>query len=57
MACAQLSLTYIPIMNQLFHTAPIGLNDWMAIFTVGLIIYLVISADKAIRNQIEKMTQ
>ncbi len=56
MACAQLSLTYIPIMNQLFHTAPIGLNDWMAIFAVGLIIYFVISADKAIRNQIEKMT-
>lgn len=54
MACAQLSLTYLPIMNQLFHTAPIGLTDWVSIFAVGLIIYLVISADKMIRNQIEK---
>ena len=57
MACAQLSLTYLPIMNQLFHTAPIGLTDWGPIFAVGLIIYLVISADKAIHNQIEKRTQ
>ncbi len=54
MACAQLSLTYIPIMNQLFHTAPIGLNDWMHIFAVGLVIYLVISADKRIRNLLER---
>ncbi|MCF6346544.1 MAG: cation-transporting P-type ATPase [Thiomicrorhabdus sp.] len=54
MACAQLSLTYIPIMNQLFHTAPIGLNDWMHIFAVGLVIYLVISVDKMIRNQLER---
>ncbi len=57
MACAQLSLTYLPIMNQLFHTAPIGLTDWVSIFTVGLIIYLVISTDKAIHNQIEKRIQ
>jgi len=54
MACAQLSLTYIPLMNQLFHTAPIGLNDWMHIFAVGLVIYLVISVDKMIRNQLER---
>ncbi|MCF6254126.1 MAG: cation transporting ATPase C-terminal domain-containing protein, partial [Thiomicrorhabdus sp.] len=54
MACAQLSLTYIPLMNQLFHTAPIALNDWVNIFAVGFIIYMVISADKAIRNQLER---
>ncbi|VAW45817.1 Cation-transporting ATPase [hydrothermal vent metagenome] len=53
MACAQLALTYIPLMNQLFHTAPITLMDWVHIFTVGLVIYGVISVDKAIRNQFE----
>ncbi len=52
MAIAQISLTYLPIMNQLFHTAPIGIKEWGAIFTIGLIIYLVISADKTIRNQL-----
>ncbi len=54
MAIAQLSLTYLPIMNQLFHTAPIALSDWLPIFAVGLIIYLVISGDKAIRNYLER---
>ena len=54
MAIAQLSLTYLPIMNQLFHTAPIALSDWLSIFAVGLIIYLVISGDKAIRNYLER---
>ena len=54
MAIAQLSLTYLPIMNQLFHTAPIALSDWLSIFAVGLIIYLVISGDKVIRNYLER---
>ncbi|VAW49410.1 Cation-transporting ATPase [hydrothermal vent metagenome] len=54
MAIAQLSLTYLPIMNQLFHTAPIALSDWLSIFAVGLIIYLAISGDKAIHNYLER---
>jgi len=54
MACAQLALTYIPLMNHLFHTAPISLNDWLHIFAVGFVIYFVISIDKHIRNQFEK---
>ena len=57
MAIAQLSLTYLPLMNQLFHTAPIALSDWVNIFAVGLIIYLVVSLDKAIRNHLEQKQQ
>ncbi len=46
MAVAQLAFTYLPLMNQLFHTAPIGLMDWLPILAVGLVIYLVIGVEK-----------
>ena len=40
-------------MNQLFHTAPIGLLDWVHILAVGLVIYLVIGAEKTFRRHQE----
>ena len=49
MLAAQLLFTYLPLMNRLFHTAPIGLMDWVHITAVGLAIYLVIGAEKALR--------
>ncbi len=54
MAIASLAFTYLPIMNQLFHTAPISLNDWQHIFAVGLIIHIVIACDKRIRLWLEQ---
>ncbi len=49
MIMASLAFTYLPVMNQLFHTAPISLFDWLHIIAVGLIIYIVISFDKKFR--------
>ena len=49
MIAAQLLFTYLPLMNWLFHTAPIGWMDWLHIVLVGLVIYLVIGAEKAWR--------
>jgi magnesium-transporting ATPase (P-type) len=49
MIMAQLAFTYLPVMNQLFHTAPIGLNDWLHIIAVGFTIHIVIALDKIIR--------
>lgn len=49
MTAAQLLFTYSPLMNRLFHTAPISIMDWIHILGVGLIIYLVIGAEKALR--------
>jgi magnesium-transporting ATPase (P-type) len=49
MVGAQLLFTYLPVMNWLFHTAPIGWMDWLHIVLVGLVIYLVIGAEKALR--------
>ena len=46
MAALQLLLTYTPLMNRLFATAPIGLQAWLEIFTVGVVSALVVSVDK-----------
>lgn len=54
MGIAALSFTYLPIMNSLFHTAPIGLTDWLHIFAVGLTIYIVVACDKRIRLWLEQ---
>lgn len=54
MATAQLLFTYLPIMNTMFHTAPIGLMDWLHIIIVGIIIYIVIDLEKAYRRKKEK---
>ena len=51
MTLAQLAFTYLPLMNRLFHTAPIGLMDWAHILAVGVVIYLVTGAEKAWRRR------
>ena len=53
MTAAQLLFTYAPLMNHLFHTAPIGLVDWLHILAVGLVIYLVIGVEKTFRRHRE----
>jgi len=37
----------------MFHTAPISLMDWLNILAVGLVIYLVIGVEKALRQRWE----
>jgi magnesium-transporting ATPase (P-type) len=54
MILASLAFTYLPIMNQLFHTAPISLNDWLHIIAVGFTIHLVIALDKKVRLWLEQ---
>jgi magnesium-transporting ATPase (P-type) len=46
MAVLQLLLTYVPLMNRLFATAPIGVAEWLEIFAVGVVSALVVGADK-----------
>ncbi len=54
MTMAQLLFTYAPVMNRLFHTAPIEPLSWLPIIAVGLIIYLVVGAEKTLRRHWEK---
>ncbi len=53
MVMAQLLITYSPLMNKLFHTAPIGLDDWLRILAVGVCIYLIIDLEKWLRRRRE----
>jgi len=50
MILLQMFFTYAPVMNSLFASAPIGLDDWARIVAVGLVIYLVVEAEKAWRR-------
>ncbi|MBE9170975.1 cation-transporting P-type ATPase [Pleurocapsales cyanobacterium LEGE 06147] len=43
---AQLLFTYLPLMNRLFQTAPIGLAEWTIILIASLLVYLLIELDK-----------
>ncbi len=46
MVGAQLLLTYTPVMNRLFQTAPIGLDSWGRIIAIGLLVCVVIELKK-----------
>jgi magnesium-transporting ATPase (P-type) len=50
MLLAQLAFIYLPVMNRLFHTAPIEAWYWLPILGVGLTIYLVMGLEKAYRR-------
>jgi len=46
----QLLLTYVPVMNRLFHTAPIDGPAWASILATGLVVYTVVGIEKWIRR-------
>ncbi len=54
MAAAQLAFTYLPVMNRLFHTAPISAEAWLRIIGVGVAVWLVVGLEKAVRLRIER---
>ena len=50
MMLAQAALIYMPAMNWLFHTSPIGLEEWLLAIGGGLVIYLIVGTEKMIRR-------
>jgi Ca2+-transporting ATPase len=50
MVILQLLFTYAPLMNELFQTVPLPLEDWGQILFVGLAIYMIIGTEKFYRN-------
>jgi Ca2+-transporting ATPase len=46
MTVLQLAFTYVPVMNSLFHSAPIGVGSWLRVFGVGIVIYTVVGFEK-----------
>ena len=47
----QVGFVYLPFMNTLFHSAPLGLLEWVQALIVGLIVLPVISLEKWIRKR------
>jgi len=50
---SQLLVTYVPVMNTMFHTAPIAASEWLPVLAVGLAIHLVVGAEKLLRKTLE----
>ena len=50
-ALLQALLTYLPLMNRLFATAPIGGREWLEIFAFGVLAFLVVGIDKRLHAQ------
>lgn len=42
----QLALTYLPFMNTLFHTAPLGWGPWVAVLVLSAGAYVVVELEK-----------
>lgn len=46
---AQLLFTYAPVMNRLFHTAPIGFESWLRIVAVAATVFVIVELEKWLR--------
>ncbi len=46
MLLVQIAYTYLPLMNRLFRSAPIDLGAWLRIVAAGLLVYLIVEAEK-----------
>jgi cation-transporting ATPase F len=52
----QLLITYLPLMNTLFRTAPIGLDSWLRALAAATTAFLVVEADKVLRHLFRRTT-
>jgi len=52
MVVAQLLFTYSPMMNRLFHSAPMTPEAWVQVFSVALLIFVIVELEKWIRLNI-----
>jgi len=53
MLIAQILFTHAPVMNRLFHTAPLDLASWIYIMSVGLAAYCIVEFEKWVRRKVE----
>lgn len=51
MLLAQAAFTYVPALHWLFHTAPIGRDEWLLTVGAGAVIYLLIGFEKWIGRE------
>jgi cation-transporting P-type ATPase F len=48
MTALQVLITYVPVLNTLFHTAPLGVGTWLLILAAAVVAFLVVETDKFI---------
>jgi cation-transporting P-type ATPase F len=51
MVALQLAFTYVPFMNHMFHTAPIGWSAWWRILLTAAAAYAIIGTEKWLRRK------
>lgn len=51
MVALQLSFTYTPFMNRIFHSAPIGWDAWWRILLTAVVAYLIVGLEKWLRRE------
>jgi magnesium-transporting ATPase (P-type) len=50
----QMAFTYLPAMNELFHTAPIDAGAWARIAAIGLAGYAIVGVEKWVRRRLRE---
>jgi cation-transporting P-type ATPase F len=48
MICLQLLFTYLPLMNSIFHTAPISLTSWFGVLGLAIAAVVAVEIEKRI---------
>jgi magnesium-transporting ATPase (P-type) len=48
----QLLLTYTPLLNRLFGTEPLDLAAWLRCVALGLLVFIVVELEKALRRRL-----
>jgi cation-transporting P-type ATPase F len=51
MVSLQMAFTYLPEMNSLFKSAPIGLEAWIMIISISIVSFFIIEIEKWIRRK------
>ena len=57
MMLAQAVIIYVPSLNQLFHTMPLGLTEWGLSMACGLLIYLTVGFEKWVSRKLAAKTR
>jgi cation-transporting ATPase F len=53
-ALAQVALTYLPVMNRIFGTAPLGVDAWLRIIGIAMVAALVVGVEKWARRRLSE---
>jgi Ca2+-transporting ATPase len=54
MISLQICFTYVPTMNDIFQTSPIGIDYWLIITAISVSVFLIIELTKFISNNFIK---